>query len=111
MGAKTNQVKEWLAILQLMEDYLDSYGYTGIYTRLEKTEGPFVDLRRYLDSYEKGYSTRSMEWSPDKSDFSDLKVVCFDYIRARYEGKEFEILKNGKRRQAYSLIKISGIVF
>jgi hypothetical protein len=103
MGTKTSQVKEWIEILKLMEDYLDSYGYTGIYTRLEKTEGPFVDLRRYLEAYEKGTSTRSMDWSPDKTDFSDLKVICFDYIRARYEGKEFrEIGKNGKDGSIFS---------
>ena len=30
-------------------------------------------------------------------DISDLKLVCFDYIRARYEGKEFrDIAKTGK---------------
>ena len=31
------------------------------------------------------------------TDISDLKLVCFDYIRARYEGKEFrDIAKTGK---------------
>ena len=100
MGEDTSQIKEWLAILLLMEEYLESYGYDGIYTRLEKTEGPFVDLERYLESYGNKKSTnvtRNVDWPYTNADLSDLKTVCFDYIRARYEGKEFrEIAKTGK---------------
>lgn len=72
--------------------------YEGIYTRLEKTEGPFVDLENYLDSYKKKKSNvRNADWAYSDSDISDLKLVCFDYIRARYEGKEFrDIAKTGK---------------
>lgn len=98
MSVKETQVKEWLDILSLMEEYLQEYGYEGIYTRLDKTEGPFVDLLGYLDSYKRGGANiRNMDWQPTDSDLSDLKLVCFDYIRARYEGKEFrEIAKTGK---------------
>lgn len=98
MSEKESQVKEWLNILTLMEEYLQEYGYDGIYTRLEKTEGPFVDLNNYLNSYSKrGANVRNVDWTYTDSDLSDLKLVCFDYIRARYEGKEFrEIAKTGK---------------
>jgi hypothetical protein len=98
MGEEISQIREWLAILKLMEEYLESYGYDGIYTRLEKTEGPFVDLERYIDSYKKkGANVRSVDWSYSDNDISEMKMVCFDYIRARYEGKDFrEIAKTGK---------------
>ena len=98
MSEKPGQIKEWLKILALMEEYLQEYGYDGIYTRLEKTEGPFVDLQNYLESYAKrGANVRNMDWAYSDSDISDLKLVCFDYIRARYEGKEFrDIAKTGK---------------
>lgn len=98
MGEKSSRIKEWLRILKLMEEYLQEYDYDGIYTRLEKTEGPFVDLAGYLDSYaKKGANVRNVDWSYTDSDISDLKLVCFDYIRARYEGKEFrDIAKTGK---------------
>ena len=97
MGEKESKIKEWLDILTLMEEYLDSYGYKSIYTRLEKTEGPFVDLNGYLNSYKKrGANISNMDWEFDDSDLADLKLVCFDYIRARYEGKEFrDIAKTG----------------
>lgn len=95
---KPTQIYKWLSILELMEEYLSEYGYDGIYTRLEKTEGPFVDLDGYIESYEKrGANVRNVDWNYTDSDISDLKRVCFDYIRARYEGKEFrDIAKTGK---------------
>lgn len=98
MSEKPSQIKEWINVLDLMEDYLKEYDYEGIYTRLEKTEGPFVDLENYLDSYKKKKSNvRNADWAYSDSDISDLKLVCFDYIRARYEGKEFrDIAKTGK---------------
>lgn len=97
MSEKTSQIKKWLRILELMEEYLDAYDYEGIYTRLEKTEGPFVDLAGYLDSYKRRDTNVRTDWSYTDSDISDLKLVCFDYIRARYEGKEFrDIAKTGK---------------
>jgi len=98
MSEKETQIKEWLSILKLMEEYLDTYNYTGIYTRLEKTEGPFVDLMNYTKSYDKRNSNVSnVDWEYSDSDISDLKLVCFDYIRARYEGKDFrDIAKTGK---------------
>ena len=97
MSEKSGQIKKWLRILTLMEEYLEGYDYEGIYTRLEKTEGPFVDLAGYLDSYKKRDANVRTDWNYTDSDISDLKLVCFDYIRARYEGKEFrDIAKTGK---------------
>lgn len=98
MSEKPSQIKDWLHILALMEDYLQEYEYDGIYTRLEKTEGPFVDLAGYLDSYtRRGANVRNADWTYTDLDISALKLVCFDYIRARYEGKEFrDIAKTGK---------------
>lgn len=84
MGEKTSQIKEWIRILTLMEEYLKAYGYDGIYTRLDKTEGPFVDLASYLEAYEKrGTNVRNVDWNYTESDISDLKQVCFDYIIVR----------------------------
>ena len=98
MSESPAQIKEWLKILTLMEEYLEENDYEGIYTRLEKTEGPFVDLMKYLESYKhRGANVRNVDWTYTDSDVSDLKLVCFDYIRARYEGKDFrDIAKTGK---------------
>lgn len=95
MKEKEGEVKKWLEILTVMNEYLDQYGYSGIYTRLEKREGQFVDLNRYLNRY----TSRKVhtDWEFDESDISDLKLVCFDYIRAQYEGKEFRNIANADK--------------
>lgn len=99
MGAKEPQINEWLDIMHLMDDYLDNLGYNGIYTRLEKLEGQFVDLRRYLKRYENGSSYA--DWPYKKSDISDLKAICFDYMRARYEGKEFRAIAALSKKDSF----------
>lgn len=103
MGQKESEIKKWLETLDLMEEYLQFYEYDGIYTRLEKREEYFVDLRGYLDSYSKGGSNVSkVDWDYKDSDISDLKLVCFDFIRSRYEGKDFrDIAKTGKERSIF----------
>lgn len=99
MGEKKSKIKEWLEIMKLMDGYLNYLGYDGIYTRLEKREGQFVDLDGYLKRYE-NHKRVLIDWGYDKSDISDLKGVCFDYIRAGYEGKEFrDIGRTAKKNE------------
>ena len=90
MGEKESQIAEWLEIMELMEDYLEHLGYEGMYTLLDKREGQFVDLNRYLKRYES--ESKMVDWPYAKTDIADLKSVCFDYIRAQYEGKEFRYI-------------------
>lgn len=102
MGETKYQIVKWLKILEYMEKYLEQYDYTGIYTRLEKTEGPFVDLTGYIESYKSGKAASAI-WAYDDTDIADLTKVSFDYIRARYEGKEFrDIGKTGKGGSIFS---------
>lgn len=96
MGEKDNTIKEWLEIMTVMDDYLEYLGYEGIYTRLEKREGQFVDLNGYLKAYNKG--TSKVEWGFSEADIADLKAVCFDYIRAQYEGKEFRFIAKPSKK-------------
>lgn len=83
MGELERKVEKYVEIMELMDDYLDKLGYSGIYTRLEKTEGTFVDLADYLYRYSDGRS-RMVQWNYDESDVNDLKLIYFDYIRGTY---------------------------
>lgn len=88
MGDSETKVKEYLSIMYLMDDYLDKLGYSGIYTRLDKTEGAFVDLNNYLNRYE-GNKSKIIQWNYDESDLNDLKLIYYDYIRGIYNrGKQ-----------------------
>jgi len=86
MGEKGTKIKEYLEILKLMEDYLEFYGYEGMYTILDEqtVEGPFVDLRGYLEKQSTGSGIRGRDWRPDTVDIDDLKQIYFDYIRAGF---------------------------
>lgn len=97
MGEKESQIKEWLEILEVMERYLEYLDYQGIYTRLDKREGQFVDLTRYLGKY-KNNKSAFVSWDYEEQDISNLEAVCFDYIRAQYEGKEFRYIAQPSRK-------------
>lgn len=84
MGESESTIKEYLSIMDLMDDYLNKLGYSGIYTRLDKTEGTFVDLNNYLNRYKDGKS-KIIQWNYDKDiDVNDLKLIYYDYIRGIY---------------------------
>jgi hypothetical protein len=98
MNEEKSKIEEWLQIMDLMDQYLESLGYTGIYTRLDKTEGQFVDLNQYLNRYNN--ETTFVSWGYQDLDINDLKAVCFDYIRARYEGKEFRYIAKPSKKDS-----------
>lgn len=89
MGESETKITEYLSIMNLMNEYLEQeqLGYGGIYTRLDKTEGAFVDLNNYLRRYEGGTS-KMVQWKYDDSDLNDLKLIYFDYIRGIYNSKK-----------------------
>lgn len=99
MGETEGQIKEWLEIMKLMDQYLASLQYEGIYTRLEKREGQFVDFSKYLSRYTNG--SAMVSWAYEDTDITDLKSVCFDYIRAQYEGKEFRVIAQPSKKDSF----------
>jgi len=95
MGESKKQIEEWLSIFEIMKKYLDYLEYDGIYTCLDKREGQFVDINNYLKKYAE--RKQNANWSYEDDDIADLETVCFDYIRAQYEGKDFRnIAKTGR---------------
>ncbi|WP_102262595.1 hypothetical protein [Mesobacillus jeotgali] len=99
MSENPKDIKKILEIMELMDDYLDYLDYSGIYTRLEKREGPMVDLHSYLKQYNSPNGCTKVNWDYDEVDIADLKSVCFDYIRAQYEGKEFRAIAKPSKKE------------
>ena len=99
MGVKTKDVSWYLRILDLMNEYLDNYGYTGIYTMLEETEDPFQKLEAALRGYKNGSITKM--WGYDvETDVSDLKAIAFDYIRLGLDQTDFrDIIRKPTKTQ------------
>jgi hypothetical protein len=77
------KITEYLEIMDLMDQYLKENNYSGIYTRLAKTEDLFINLNKVL----KSWSTKGkgkVKWNPTESDLTDFKLICFDWIRYVY---------------------------
>lgn len=83
MDCKPGEVRTMLSALQLMDEYLDEYGYSGMYTQLDKNEDSFLKLDSALKKYKAGVASM---WDYDpEADVTDLKLIAFDYIRANFE--------------------------
>jgi len=96
MGIDKAEVFTYLDTMEVMDEYLEILEYDGIYTQLDKREDPFLNLTKWLKTF---YNTESRKGFDGyrNDDVDDLKAIAFDYIRAKYEGKEFRILAEGLR--------------
>lgn len=83
MDVTVGEVKTMLQALELMDDYLDEYDYSGMYTQLDKNEDSFLKLDAALRKYRAGVPSM-WAYDPD-ADVSDLKLIAFDYIREGFE--------------------------
>lgn len=70
-----------LEIMDLIDKYLETYGYSGIYTRLPR--GCEDDFLKLNTSLKKVHSGRIPWVQQDEIDevVNDLQLVCFDFIR------------------------------
>lgn len=88
MGESKSNVSMYLAVLQLMDQYLEYYNYTGIYTLLDKNEDSFQKLNSALKSYRSGSVPCMWDFDPEE-DTEDLKLIAFDYIRCDFDQTAF----------------------
>lgn len=89
MDDTKSNVAMYLSVLKLMEEYLDEFGYTGMYTQLEKNEDSFQKLDSAVKRYKAGVPSM-WDYDPD-ADVSDLKLIAFDYIREGFEQTLFSV--------------------
>lgn len=78
MAESEATINDWMSRFELMEDYLKYLGTPKVYTRLEKREGHFVDLKNYLNNYR---NRKNVSWNYEEQNITDLKNSYFDYIR------------------------------
>lgn len=96
MGEASETIKEYLAVMKIMDDYLDYLGYNGIYTQLDGREDLFINLTKWLNNFYGENSSKAFDGYRN-DDVDDLKLISYDYIRAKYEGKEFRTIAAGLR--------------
>lgn len=98
MGISKSEVPKMIATLDLMKEYLSTFGYDEMYPLLEHMEDQFLTLTKAIKDWtDRGALTQKCNWEYTDSDIDDLKLICYDYIRSGQEGKEFRrICKPGK---------------
>lgn len=87
MNIKPREVMMYLRVLRLMDDYLETYGYEGMYTQLGKE-----DSFQKLDSWYRQYTSGGVSgmWDYDiEEDVADMKALAFDYIRLGFDQNDF----------------------
>jgi len=100
MGEKTSKVREYLSVMGTMDEYLQTLEYDGIYTQLDGREDQFITLTTWINNYYDSNS-RKVGWAYSNLDVDELKSIAFDYIRVRYEGKEFRLLAHGLKENHF----------
>ena len=86
-------VEKWLAVFDIMSEYLEYIEEAGIYTALEGREEAFLQLATILKSYS-GTKAGGIAWAYNENDLNDLKIVFFDYIRLNMPTHAFRIFKD-----------------
>ena len=100
MGEENSTVKEYLQVMETMDDYLDYREYNGIYTQLDGREDQFIQLTRWLGNFYGEESAKAFDGYRN-DDVDDLKVIAYDYIRIKYEGKQFRHLAYGLKENHF----------
>lgn len=100
MGEENPTVEDYLKVMETMDDYLDYLSYNGIYTQLDNREDQFISLTNWLNNFyvegsEKGFDGYRND------DVDDLKIIAYDYIRVKYEGKKLRSIAHGRKENHF----------
>jgi len=100
MGEPESVVKKYLKVMKIMDEYLDYLDQNGIYTQLDGREDQFIILADELGVLYGASNGKGFDGYRD-TDVDDLKAISFDYIRIRFEGKEFRYIAYGKQESNF----------
>lgn len=95
MNITEGEVKERREIFRLMNEYLESIGKPNHYTLLEGLEDQFINTKTVFKRMDNG-TYAAYDWEYTDEDVADFKQVCYDYLRAKFEGKKYRDILIGK---------------
>lgn len=95
MGLKSDKdVEDMANVFKLMTEYLDSINKPNHFKLLDGLEDQFINTKTVFKKLENG--TYNAEWEYCKEDIVEFKAVCYDYMRAKFEGKKYRDVLVGK---------------
>lgn len=95
MNITESDVKERRETFKLMNEYLEAIGKPNHFTLLEGLEDQFINTKTVFKRMDNGtYAT--YDWDYTDEDVANFKQVCYDYLRAKFEGKKYRDILIGK---------------
>ena len=95
MNITESDVKERRETFKLMNEYLEAIGKPNHFTLLEGLEDQFINTKTVFKRMDNGtYAT--YDWDFTDEDVANFKQVCYDYLRAKFEGKKYRDILIGK---------------
>ena len=95
MNISESEVKERREIFRLMNEYLEAIGKPNHYTLLEGLEDQFINTKTVFKRMDNG-TYAAYDWEYTDEDVANFKQVCYDYLRAKFEGKKYRDVLIGK---------------
>lgn len=105
-GYNHDQIKEYMGLksasevdgmketFKLMTDYLEAIGKPNHFTLLDGLEDQFLNTKTIFKKMDNG--TYDAQWDYQPSDVAEFKMICYDYMRAKFEGKKYRDVLVGK---------------
>lgn len=95
MNITESDVKEKKEIFRLMNEYLEAIGKPNHYTLLEGLEDQFINTKTVFKRMD-NRTYQTYDWDYTAEDVANFKQVCYDYLRAKFEGKKYRDVLIGK---------------
>lgn len=95
MNISEGEVKDRREIFRLMNEYLEAIGKPNHYTLLEGLEDQFINTKTVFKRMDNG-TYQAYDWEYADEDVANFKQVCYDYLRAKFEGKKYRDVLIGK---------------
>ena len=89
-------IDEMRDVYQLMVRYLQAIGKPNHYTLLDGLEDQFIQTNRVFKLLDN--QTYNASWQYSTADIANFKSVCFDYMRAKFEGKKYRSTLLGRTK-------------
>ncbi len=88
MNLTESKIKEKREIFKLMNEYLETIGKPNHFTLLDGLEDQFINTKTVFKKMDNG-TYETYDWSYSEEDVANFKQVCYDYMRAKFEGKKY----------------------
>ena len=95
MNLKSEKDVENMAnVFKLMVEYLEAIGKPNHFTLLDGLEDQFLNTKTVFQRLDN--ETYDANWDYGADDVAEFKLVCYDYMRAKFEGKKYRDILVGR---------------